>query len=172
MLFPADDRQAPREAPGAGARGQGVGGCFVTEPGAQPRAQPQDGRTVRVVIVDDHPAVRLGLRLALPRAGDIAVVGEAADGEEALRVARDAHPDVVVMDLRMPGRLSGVAAIRALRRPAGAVPQVVVHTAEYDARLVPEALAAGAWGYVPKQGELADLIAAIRAAHAHRQVKA
>src|SRR5262249_29412229 len=140
----------------SGRARSGCGGCFVNEPGAQPRV----GRTVRVVIVDDHPAVRLGLRLALPRAGDIAGAGEAADCEEAMRVARDAHPDVVVMDLRMPGRLSGVAAIRALRRPVGAVPQVVVHTAEYDARLVPEALAAGACGYVLKGGGLAGLVAA------------
>ena len=123
---------------------------------------------MRVVIVDDHSEVRRGLRLALLGAGDIAVVGEAADGEEALRVCGDVHPDVVVMDLRLPGRVSGVAAIRALRRPAGTMPQVVVHTAEYDARLVPEALAAGACGYVLKGGGLAGLVAAIRAAHARR----
>ena len=144
----------------------------MSEPDLQPTAKPGSSRALRVVIVDDHPAVRLSLRFALLSAADIEVVGEATDGEEMLRVCGDLHPDVVILDLRLPGRLSGVAAIRALRRPVGAVPQVVVHTADYDTRLVPEALAAGAWGYVLKQGELAELIAAIRAAHAHRQVKA
>ena len=144
----------------------------MSEPGSQHTAKPEAGRTLRVVIVDDHPAVHTSLRFALLSAEDIEVVGEAADGDEALRVCGDLHPDVVLMDLRLPGRLSAGEAIRALQRPEGSVPQVVVHTADYDARLVPEALAAGAWGYVPKQGELAELIAAIRAAHAHRQVKA
>jgi DNA-binding NarL/FixJ family response regulator len=148
----------------------------MSEPGAMPgarlTARPQASRAARVVIVDDHPAVRLSLRFALLGAADIAVVGEAADGEEALRVCGDLRPDVVIMDLRLPGRLSGVEAIRGLRRPGGAVPQVLVHTAEYDARLVPEALAAGACGYVLKRGEFAQLVAAIRAAHARRLARA
>jgi DNA-binding NarL/FixJ family response regulator len=144
----------------------------MSEPGAQSTAKTEAGGTLRVVIVDDHPAVRRSLRFALLSAEDIDVVGEAADGEEALWICGDLHPDVVIMDLRLPGRLSGAEAIRALQRPEGSVPQVVVHTADHDARLVPEALAAGAWGYVPKQGELAELIAAIRAAHARQQAKA
>jgi DNA-binding NarL/FixJ family response regulator len=141
----------------------------MSEPGAQSTAKTEAGRTLRVVIVDDHPAVRRGLRFALLSAKDIEVVGEAADGEEMLRVCEDLHPDVVILDLRLPGWLSGAKAIRALQRPEGSVPQVVVHTADYDARLVPEALAAGAWGYVLKQGQLPELVAAIRAAHARQR---
>jgi DNA-binding NarL/FixJ family response regulator len=63
---------------------------------------------IRVVIVDDHPKVRLSLRLALGTASDLQVVGEAADGEETLRVCLAVHPDVVLMDLRLPGQ-DGVA---------------------------------------------------------------
>jgi DNA-binding NarL/FixJ family response regulator len=122
---------------------------------------------IRVVIVDDHPMVRLTLQLALQASEDIAVVGEAADGEEALQVCTERHPDVVLMDLRLP-RLDSAETIRALvlHEPA---PQVLVYTAEYDARLIQEALAAGACGYVLKQGELTELLAALRAAHECQQ---
>ena len=143
----------------------------MSEPGSQHTAKTEAGRTLRVVIVDDHPAVHTSLRFALLSVEDIEVVGEAADGEEALQVCGDLHPDVVLMDLRLPGRLSAGEAIRALQRPDRPVPRVLAHTVDYDARLVPEALAAGACGYVLK-GDLAELVAAIRAAHARPQAKA
>jgi DNA-binding NarL/FixJ family response regulator len=111
--------------------------------------------------------VRLGLRLALRAAADLEVVGEAADGEEALRVCAERHPDVVLMDLRLP-EPDGVATIRALQAQEP-LPQVLVLTAFYDEELIPEALAAGACGYVLKHGELEELFAAIRAAHARQQ---
>jgi DNA-binding NarL/FixJ family response regulator len=117
---------------------------------------------IRVVVVDDHPAVRLTLRMALLAAPDIEVVGEAADGEEALQVCRDRHPDVVLMDLRLPGR-DGIATIRALQDQEP-VPRVLVLTAFYDERLIPEALAAGACGYVLKLSDIQEIVAAIRAA--------
>jgi DNA-binding NarL/FixJ family response regulator len=122
---------------------------------------------MRVVIVDDHPMVRLSLRMALQTVEDIAVVGEAADGAEALRVCGELHPDVVLMDLRLP-RLDSVETIRALvsQEPG---PQVLVYTAEYDARRIGEALAAGAYGYVLKQGELTELLAALWATRAGQQ---
>jgi DNA-binding NarL/FixJ family response regulator len=123
--------------------------------------------TLRVVIVDDHPIVRLTLRLALQTAHDITVVGEAADGEEALRVCGELHPDVVLMDLRLP-RLDSIETIRALMRQEPAS-QVLVYTAEYNAQLIGEALAAGACGYVLKQGELAELLVAIRAVQQRQQ---
>jgi DNA-binding NarL/FixJ family response regulator len=121
--------------------------------------------SLRVVIVDDHAMVRTSLRFALLDAHDIDVVGEAADGAEALRICGDLHPDLVLLDLRLPG-LDSIATIRALlcKEP---VPQVLVHTAAYDERLIPEALGAGACGYVVK-GELAELLAAIRAARQGR----
>lgn len=116
---------------------------------------------IRVVLVDDHPMVRMSLRMILCSTEDIEVVGEAEDGEEALRVCAEVNPDVVLMDLRLP-RLDGVATTRALQRHA-LVPHVLVLTAVYDDRLVPEALAAGASGYVLKDGSVDEFITAIRA---------
>lgn len=119
---------------------------------------------IRVVLVDDHPMVRMSLRLLLCSTEEIDVVGEAADGEEALCVCAQVHPDVVLMDLRLP-RLDGVATTRALQRHDPA-PQVLVLTAFYDERLIPEVLAAGASGYVLKDGSVEEFIAAIRSTHA------
>jgi DNA-binding NarL/FixJ family response regulator len=124
-------------------------------------------RALRAVIVDDHPMVRLSLRLALQTAPDVEVIGEAADGEEALRVCGELHPDVVLMDLRLPGQDS-IETIRALGRQEPAS-RVLVYTAEYDAQLIPEAFAAGACGYVLKQGEIAELLDAMRAAQERQQ---
>lgn len=132
------------------------------KPRAKPGPKPGPSKPIRVVIVDDHPMVRQSLRFVLLTAQDIEIVGEAADGEEALRVCSDLHPDLVVLDLRLPG-LSSAEIIRALQHQEPA-PQVLVHTADYDERLISEALAAGACGYVLKQGEVAELLAAIRAA--------
>src|SRR5258708_13259888 len=82
---------------------------------------------IRLVIVDDHPMVRRSLRFALLAAQDIDVVGEAADGEEVLRVCGDLHPDLVLMDLRLPG-VDSPATIRALQRQEEPVPQVLGYT--------------------------------------------
>lgn len=141
----------------------------MSKPGAKPGAKPEANGTIRLVIVDDHPMVRRSLRFAMLTAQDLEVVGEAGDGEEALRVCEDLHPDVVLMDLRLPG-LSSAEAIRALRRQKP-LPQVLVHTADNDERLVGEAVAAGACGYVLKQGALEELFGAIRGAHARRLAK-
>jgi DNA-binding NarL/FixJ family response regulator len=94
------------------------------------------------------------------------VVGEAEDSEQALRVCAELHPDVVLMDLRLPG-LDGAATTWALQDQAPA-PRVVVLTASYDERLISEALAAGASGYVLKGGSVDELIASIRDAHARQ----
>jgi DNA-binding NarL/FixJ family response regulator len=107
--------------------------------------------------------VRLSLRIALCRVPDIIVVGEAQDGEEAVLVCRELQPDVVLLDLHLP-RLDGVGATHALRYLSPA-PQVLMLTAHYDEQLIPEAIAAGACGYLLKDGEIEELIAAIRAAH-------
>jgi DNA-binding NarL/FixJ family response regulator len=119
---------------------------------------------IRVLIVDDHPMVRTGLRMTLLATEAVAVVGEAEDGAAALRVCAAVQPDVVLMDLRLPG-LDGVATTQALQR-LEPVPRVLVLTAAYDERLIPQALAAGASGYVIKGGSVDDLVAAIQAAHA------
>src|SRR5262249_3417008 len=94
-----------------GPRGHSGKGAFMSEPDRQPAAKPGSSRALRVVIVDDHPAMRLSLRFALLSAADIEVVGEATDGEEMLQVCENLHPDVVILDLRLPERLSGAEAI-------------------------------------------------------------
>ncbi|MEV4565771.1 response regulator transcription factor [Nonomuraea sp. NPDC049419] len=115
--------------------------------------------SVRVLIADDHPIVRDGLRAALTRDPEsgIVVVGEAGDGEEAVRLAGELTPDVILMDLRMPG-MDGMTAIRRL---AGTGPRVLVLTT-FDTDVLP-ALEAGATGYLLKDAPPADLARAVLA---------
>ena len=116
---------------------------------------------VKVLIVDDHAIIRDGLRAILEASDDIAVVGSAADGREAVRMAAAAGPDVVIMDIAMPG-LNGIEAIRILgeRLPATATLVLSMHnTGEHIHR----ALAAGARGYLLKESAGAEVVAAVRA---------
>lgn len=115
-----------------------------------------------ILVVDDHQLVRAGLVALLETAADLQVVGQAADGEEALRMARELRPEVVLMDLSMPV-LDGVEATRRLvaERPDACV---VVLTSFAEHERVTEALAAGAIGYLLKDSEPHDLIAAVRSA--------
>jgi DNA-binding NarL/FixJ family response regulator len=117
-----------------------------------------------VVVVDDHQMVRAGLVTLLEASGDVQVVGQAADGAEAVRVVGELRPDVVLMDLSMPV-LDGVEATRQVVR---SVPgsRVVVLTSFSDRARVNDALAAGAIGYLLKDCEPPDLLAAVRAAAA------
>jgi NarL family two-component system response regulator LiaR len=119
---------------------------------------------IRVLIVDDHAVVREGLRTFLSLQDDMDVVGEAGDGETAVRQAERLRPDVVLMDLVMP-RLDGVGAMRELRRrvPGGRV--IVLTSFAEDERLMP-AIQAGAAGYLLKNVEPQELARAVRAAHA------
>jgi two-component system, NarL family, response regulator LiaR len=119
--------------------------------------------TIRVLVVDDHKMVRQGLRTFLSVHDDLALVGEAGDGQAALALYEQVAPDVVLMDLKMP-RMDGVAATRALlaRHPAACV---VALTSFKDEALVAEAVEAGARGYLLKDIEAEALAAAIRAAH-------
>ena len=121
---------------------------------------------IRVVLVDDHPLVRAGIRALVEAAGDIEVVAEAADGQAAVDSVTGLRepPDVVLMDLSMPG-VDGVTATRRLS-DAGAGGAVVVLTSFADLARVAEALEAGAVGYLLKDSEPADLLAGIRAAAA------
>jgi DNA-binding NarL/FixJ family response regulator len=114
----------------------------------------------RVLIVDDHPVVRRGLRSMLAALPDVRVVGEAGSGAEALRVLSDAAPDVVLLDLRLPGA-DGIEVARRLRRVAPAV-RIVILTIHDDAARVTRALEAGADGYLLKSASLDELAAAIR----------
>jgi NarL family two-component system response regulator LiaR len=119
---------------------------------------------IRVMIADDHPVVRNGIRFSLLALDDIELVGEASSGQEALRVCREVQPDVVLMDLKMPG-MDGLASTRAVRERHPQV-QVVALTSFHEMDLVQEALQAGAIGYLLKDVALDELARAIRSAHA------
>ena len=119
---------------------------------------------IRVVIADDHAVVRSGLESLLDTAGDIAVVGAAADGGEAIELVARVEPDVVLMDLSMPG-VDGVAATAAITRAHPDV-SVVVLTSFAEPSRITAALEAGAIGYQLKDAAPDELIAAVRAAAA------
>lgn len=119
---------------------------------------------VRVAIVDDHALVRGGLQQLLGSEPDIEVVGVAADGTAGIDLAARLRPDVVLMDLSMPG-LDGVEATRRLQSVAPEV-QVVVLTSFADRRRVLDALEAGAVGYLLKDADPAEVAAGVRAAAA------
>lgn len=117
---------------------------------------------ISVLLVDDHPVVIEGLRKVLATAPDISVTGEAHDAAGALERARSLKPDVILLDLRMPGA-SGVQAVRRLREN-GPTPAVIILTSYGDQAYVRQALEAGADGYLLKSTPPEQLIAAIRAA--------
>ena len=115
---------------------------------------------IRVMVVDDHSIMRVGLRQVLEQSGEFEVVGDAADGEEAVRVAADVSPDVVVMDVMMPGK-DGVEACREIMESAPDT-RVVMLTASTEEAAVVEAVAAGATGYLQKETDRERLLAAVR----------
>ena len=119
---------------------------------------------IRVLIVDDHAVVREGLRSFLELQEGIHVVGEAADGAEAVEAAVRLAPDVVLMDLVMP-RLDGVSAMRQVRERVPATRVIVLTSFLDDDRLLP-AIRAGAAGYLLKNAQPQELARAIRTAHA------
>ena len=119
---------------------------------------------IRVLIVDDHAMVRRGMRDFLDLHDDLEVVGEAADGEAALDMAAALRPDVVVMDLMLPG-IDGIAATAELKRRQPEV-EVVAITSFIEEDRITAALEAGASGFLLKDAEADDLAGAIRSAHA------
>jgi NarL family two-component system response regulator LiaR len=119
--------------------------------------------TIRLVLVDDHRVVRQGLHSYLEAFAGITIVGEASSGEQVLAKIEEWLPDVVVMDLLMPGGMDGIEATRRIRSITPHT-QVVVLTAYTDDARVVAALRAGAIGYVRKDAEPEILLAAVRAA--------
>jgi DNA-binding NarL/FixJ family response regulator len=122
--------------------------------------------TTRVLIADDHDIVRRGLRTILALDPEIDVVGEAEDGEQAVRAASRLRPDVILMDLLMP-RLDGIEATRQIRRQTPEI-QVLALTSVVESGSVVDAVRAGAVGYLLKDGQADDLPAAVHAAAAGR----
>jgi DNA-binding NarL/FixJ family response regulator len=118
---------------------------------------------IRVLIADDHPVVRQGLRTFLGVQDDIEVVGEATDGAEAVELAESVRPDVILLDLKMPG-MDGLTALAELRA-RGRTARVVVLTSMTEHARVPAALRAGAAGYLYKDVDPPALVQAIRAVH-------
>jgi two-component system, NarL family, response regulator LiaR len=125
--------------------------------------QIQQRRATRILIADDHPIVRRGIASSLQPFEDLDVVAEADTGELAVELAGDVRPDVVLMDLLMPG-MGGIAAIRALREMFPET-QVIALTSFREGHLVEEALLAGAIGYLLKDVAVDDLVKAVRLAH-------
>ncbi|HET6443626.1 MAG TPA: response regulator transcription factor [candidate division Zixibacteria bacterium] len=120
--------------------------------------------TIRVMLVDDHDMVRRGLATFLMAKSDLVLVGEAADGIEALEVCAKVKPDVILMDLVMPGK-DGAEATRYIRSQWPEV-QVIALTSFQEKNLIKDALEAGAIGYLLKNVTIEELAAAIRSAHA------
>jgi len=121
---------------------------------------------VRVLVADDHAVLRAGLRMLLEVQHDMAVAGEAGDGVEVLQKARELQPDVVLMDLSMPGPPSGDVIRQVLRGCPET--RVLVLTMHDDPAYLASAMAAGAAGYVVKKVADSELLSAIRAVHAGR----
>ncbi|MFC9243781.1 response regulator [Streptomyces sp. NPDC057136] len=116
--------------------------------------------TIHVVLADDQPLVRSGLRVLMADTDDIHVVGEAATGAEALQLVRDVHPDVVLMDIRMPG-IDGIEATRMITADVTTT-RVLILTTFDDDDYVYAALRSGASGFLVKNMDLDDILAAVR----------
>ncbi len=123
-------------------------------------------KKIRLLLADDHAILRAGLRMLLDAQPDMLVVGEAADGEEAVRRALVTRPDVAVVDLTMPG-LSGVETLQRLRRELPSA-RLLVLTMHEDPGYARMAQAAGASGHVIKDSDSSELLSAIRAVHRGR----
>ena len=141
--------------------------------GAPDQGRDQDlddagGQLARVLLVDDHVILRSALRLVLERAGDVSVVGEAGTAEEALALLPELAPDVVLMDVRMPG-LGGIDGTLGVKELAPGT-RVLVLSMLVDEATVRRAMAAGADGYVPKTATEDDVVRAIRAVRAGERV--
>lgn len=122
--------------------------------------------TTRILLVDDHPIVRQGLKTLLEGREGWEIVGEASDGVEAVEKARDLSPDVMVLDVTMP-RMNGLEACRLIRRQFPGL-EILFVTQHDSPQMMREALDVGARGYVVKSNAARDLLAAVEAVSQHR----
>jgi DNA-binding NarL/FixJ family response regulator len=123
---------------------------------------------IRILVVDDHPIVRDGIRGVFAGDAEFEVVGEAANGADAVRQTEQLRPDVVLMDLRMP-TMGGVEAIHRLRQLGHQARVLVLTTYDTDRDVLP-AIEAGATGYLLKDAPRSELVQAVRAAHAGQPI--
>ena len=126
-------------------------------------AQPEPGMIIRVLVVDDHPPMRIGLVALINSQPGMDVVAEASDGEEAIEVYEDVRPDVVLMDLRMPG-MGGVEATLVLRKKFPEARVIVLSTYDLDED-IHRAIQSGAKSYLLKDMSIEDIAGTIRAVH-------
>ena len=126
-----------------------------------------NGQPIRILVVDDHPVLRDGIAAIISGQSDLALVGEAANGAEALNQFRNLRPDVTLMDLQMP-RMNGVDAIIAIRKEFSHARIVVLTTYAGDAQAM-RALKAGAVGYLLKSSLRMELLETVRSIHAGRR---
>ncbi len=118
---------------------------------------------IKVLVADDHPVVRKGLQTCLARQGSLKIIGEAADGDEALRKTRELLPDVVLMDISMPG-MNGLAVTEVLRKELPEI-KVLVLSVHSNKEYIFRVIHAGAHGYVSKEAPPEELLRAIESVH-------
>lgn len=116
---------------------------------------------IRVLLADDHPFVREGVREHLVKQSDIEVIGEASDGEETIQKAKKLHPDILILDIRMPG-VDGLAVARRLRKTVPAT-KIIAFTMYDNRKYVLDIVRSGARGYITKDAPASDLVGAIKA---------
>jgi two-component system nitrate/nitrite response regulator NarL len=119
---------------------------------------------IKVLVADDHPVVRKGLQLLLARQGHLRLVGEACDGDEALRKTRELKPDVVLMDISMPG-MNGLAVTEVLRKELPQI-KVLILSVHRNKEYIFRVIQAGAHGYVSKEAPPEEVLRAIESVHA------
>jgi DNA-binding NarL/FixJ family response regulator len=140
----------------------GDSGGAAVPPGAAPGASRRPD-PIRTMIVDDHALFRRGLEMVLEEEPDIELVGQAGDGAEAVKIAAEALPDIVLMDIRMP-RSSGIEACRAMKEAAPSTKIVILTISDEEEDLF-EAIRAGASGYLLKDIPLDEVADTVRAVH-------
>ncbi|MBI2858549.1 MAG: response regulator transcription factor [Chloroflexi bacterium] len=125
-------------------------------------------KKLRVLVADDHPTFREGLCHFLEKEPDIEIVGQSADGEETIRLARELIPDVAIIDIAMP-KVSGIEAARQIKETCPTVAILMVSAYDYESYLA-GALEAGAAGYLLKNAPVSELISAVRLVHSEEAV--